>query len=42
MTHLNRRRRNEDKAEFKKNSQQDIILDHYNYNDGISITKNHN
>ncbi len=38
-THLNRRNKNTDKFTFTQNFNQEIVLDHYNYNDGISIVE---
>jgi len=38
VAHLNRKKKNTDKAQFKNNHQQELIIDHYNYNDGLSLT----
>ena len=42
MVHLNRKKNNTGKFTFPSNYQQEFILDHYNYNDGISVIKNGN
>jgi hypothetical protein len=39
MSHMNRKKNNSDKQSFPNDYQQEIILDHYNYNDGISVIK---
>ena len=35
---LNRKRKNGGKAQFQNNYQQEIIIDHYNYKDGLTLT----
>jgi hypothetical protein len=39
---MSRKKKSSDKCCFPANYQQDIILDHYNYNDGISLLRNGN
>lgn len=40
MTHLSRKSKNSDKLMVNNNFQQEFILNHYNYKDGLSVIKN--